>query len=208
MSEMHLRLAKAVSETASSIGPTPAGVAGHDVHFYGTDDELTNTASEFLAEGVRVGQPIVVIATEAHRRSFASALRSLGLDPDELLSDRLAVWLDARETLASFMEHGKPNRELFIATVGSVFEQLIDRRHYLVIRGYGEMVDLLWQDGNADGAMLLEELWNELAERYKYSLLCGYSLDNFLHEAGVSSVTRICRHHHGALPLDLGKHVA
>lgn len=66
MSEMHLRLAKAVSETARSIGPTPAGVAGHDVLFYGTDDELTNTASDFLAEGVRVGQPIVRICRHHH----------------------------------------------------------------------------------------------------------------------------------------------
>ncbi len=31
-----------------------------------------------------------------------------------------------------------------------------------IVRAYGEMVDLLWKDGNVDGAVQLEALWNEL----------------------------------------------
>jgi hypothetical protein len=91
---------------------------------------------------------------------------------------------------------------MFLATVGRVFERLLDKRYYLIVRGYGEMVDLLWKDGNTEGAILLEQLWNELANRYKYSLLCGYSVDNFLHEAGLDGFRRVCDHHTHALPLE------
>lgn len=199
MDDLHSKLAKELSHAS---GLTPAGLAGHDVNFYRTDETLVKSVVEFLAAGIRVGQPIIVISTDQHRRAIAAGLRARGLDPDVLLAGRLAVWLDARETLGTFMEGALPSRELFMATVGSVFEKLLEKRQYLLVRAFGEMVDLLWKDGNADGAILLEQLWNELAMKYKYSLLCGYSIDDFLHEAGVAAFRRVCEHHTGARLLD------
>ena len=125
--------------------------------------------------------------------------------PPTPYSSRMAVWLDARETLGAFMEGGKPNAEYFMATVGSVFERLLGRRSYLIVRGYGEMVDLLWKDGNAAGALEVERLWNELARKYKYSLLCGYALDNFMHETHIEGFRHICAHHSHALPFSVAR---
>src|SRR5437763_13218795 len=200
---MDLSLAKVVAEALCKGGPTPAGLAGHNVQFYSTDEFLTKAVVSFLADGVQAGQPIIVVATEPHRRAFAEGLRAKGLDPEAVFSDRLAVWLDARETLASFMEGRLPDRELFMSTLGRVFESLLDKRYYLVIRGYGEMVDLLMKDGNPEGAILVEQYWNELAERYKYSLLCAYAVDSFLHGAGFESFRRVCGQHAHALPLEM-----
>jgi len=197
-----LSLAAELSKATGNAGPTPAGVTGHDVHFYRTDDSLIDSVVDFLAAAVRVGQPIIVIATESHCRAFANGLRAKDLDPDALFAGRLAIWLDARYTLDSFMENGLPNRELFMATVGSVFARVLDKRQYLVVRAFGEMVDLLWKDGNSEGAILLEQLWNELAHKYKYSLLCGYSVENFVHEAGVVAFRRVCDQHTSARVLD------
>jgi hypothetical protein len=209
VTESHLHLARALAEASCDIGCTPPGLAGHDVQFYKTDEFLVESVVSFLGDGVRAGQPIIVIATEPHRRAFMKGLRAKGLDPDRLYSGQLAVWLDARETLAAFMEGSLPSPELFTATVGSVFERLLGKRYYLVVRAYGEMVDLLYKDGNAEGAIVLERLWNELANQYKYSLLCGYCVDNFLHEAGIDGFRRVCEHHTGALPIEsLEKHVA
>ncbi|MFL5529839.1 MAG: MEDS domain-containing protein [Gemmatimonadaceae bacterium] len=202
MDDTPRHLAKVLADTACELGCTPPGLAGHDVQFYRTENYLGRAVVEFLGAGIRVGQPIIVIATAEHRRTFGERLEEIGLDPDKLFSGRLAVWLDARETLASFMEGALPNRDLFLATVGSVFERLLEKRYYLVVRAYGEMVDLLWKDGNIEGAIAVEQLWNELAIHYRYSLLCGYSLDNFLHEAGESKLRRVCGHHSRALPLE------
>ena len=201
MSELNYDLVETLSQ-ACEAGPTPAGVSGHDVHFYSSEESLVRSVVTFLSAGVRVGQPVIVIATEPHRKAFAAGLREKGLDPDETFSGRVVVWLDARDTLNSFMEGKLPSRELFIATVGSVFEKVLVQRQYLVVRAFGEMVDLLFKDGNTDGALLLEKLWNELASRYQYSLLCAYSIENFLHEAGVADFRRVCDQHTNALPLD------
>jgi hypothetical protein len=179
-------------------------MTGHDVHFYRTEASLVRNVVQFLADGVRAGQPIVVIATPEHRRVFKEGLIAQRLDVDELYSGRLAVWLDARDTLASFMEGGTPNRDLFMATLGNVFERLINKRSYLIVRGFGEMVDLLWKDGNTEGAILVEQLWNDLAKRYAYSLLCGYSVENFLIDGGVEKFRRVCTQHTHALPFEAG----
>ncbi|HJP84880.1 MAG TPA: MEDS domain-containing protein [Gemmatimonadaceae bacterium] len=202
MKDHYLNLAKVLSQSSCAVGTTPAGLAGHDVQFYRSEQSLVESVVDFLSEGIRVGQPIIVIATPAHRRAFGDGLRARNLDPDQLFAGRLAIWLDARETLNSFMEEGVPNRDMFMATVGSVFERLLDKRHYLVVRAFGEMVDLLWKAGNVDGAISLEKHWNELAMRYKYSLLCGYSIDNFVAEAGVAGFRRVCDHHSSARLLD------
>ena len=204
MSELHSNLANTLSRACDS-GPTPAGMPGHDVHFYSSEESLVRSVVAFLTAGVRVGQPVIVIATEPHRKAFAAGLREKGLDPDEILAGRVVVWLDARETLSSFMEDKVPSRELFFATVGSVFEKVLGQRQYLVVRAFGEMVDLLFKDGNIEGAVVPEELWNELASKYKYSLLCAYSIENFLHESGVADFRRVCDQHTNALPLDTFK---
>jgi len=202
VSDIEIQLARALADASSYAVPTPAGLTGHDVLFYRTDAFLTRTVVDFLAEGVSTGHPIVVIATEAHRRAFADGLRAKGLDPDQGFGDRLPVWLDARETLDTIMEGSRPNRELFMSIVEEAFERIIDKRNYLVIRCYGEMVDLLWKDGNPEAAALFEQCTNELADRYKFAMLCGYAIDDFMHEEGIAGVRRICDQHKHVLPLE------
>lgn len=181
---------------------TPAGVPGHDVQFYDGEDFLAREVAKFLAEGIRAGQPLIIIATESHRRQFARRLRELGFDADEYYFGSNTLWLDASNTLRAIMEDGMPNRELFEATLGTVFDRVLAKRSYLVVRAYGEMVDLLWKDGNVEGAIALEEMWNALAARYSFTLLCAYSMGNFSEEAHTASFQRICGQHTHALPTE------
>jgi hypothetical protein len=177
-----------------------AWVATHDVQFYETDEFLFGAVADYLATGVRLGQPIVVIATAAHREGYRQAMRARGCDPDDLVEGRDAAWLDARETLSSFMEGGVPNAELFELTVGSVFESLRRNRRYVMIRAHGEMVDILWREGKTDAALAVEELWNALAARQAFSLLCTYSRQTLANVIKVDGVERICGCHARVLP--------
>jgi hypothetical protein len=188
-----LELAPGIADR--QLGWTP----GHDVQFYENEEFLQTAVANFLADGVRVGQPIIVIATSAHRKAFAERMRSLGIDPDDLVHARDAIWLDARETLSAFMEGGRPSPELFEATVGNVFAKLVKNRRYVIVRAYGEMVDLLWNDGKAEAAISLEILWNELAAKYSFSLLCAYSKASLSKDTG-HSVDAICGQHMRVLP--------
>jgi len=59
----------------------------------------------------------------------------------------------------------------------------------------GEMVDILWQDGNPDGAIRLEILWNQLASAYDFELLCGYAMGHFYKETRDPRHDAVCGHH-------------
>src|SRR5439155_4289562 len=138
----------------------PSVVPGHGVQFYEDEDFLAAAVSDFLAAGLTLGQPSVVIATEAHRQAFLRHLSNEGFDVDDASRSGQLTFLDARETLSAFMVDDKPNGDRFRNTVGPVVDRAARRTNGRFIRLYGEMVDLLWKDGNTDGAIELEELWN------------------------------------------------
>jgi len=47
------------------------------------------------------------------------------------------------------------------------------------VAGFGEMVALLWAQGNAAAAIALERLWNDLAHTNAFTLRCAYPKSDF-----------------------------
>jgi len=64
------------------------------------------------------------------------------------------------------------------------------------------MVDILWKEGNTAGAIHLEELWNELAQSYEFSLLCAYAMGNFYKSADGQDFHTICQAHSHVRPTE------
>ena len=87
--------------------------------------------------------------------------------------------LDAEETLGLFMVDGQPDRDMFEANVGRMIEQALAGRTRVTVRAYGEMVNILWKCGQSEAAINLELLWNRLAAKYNFALLCGYAMGCF-----------------------------
>jgi len=97
------------------------------------------------------------------------------------------------QTLDFFIVKGRPDRQLFSDVIGG---QLL-RTHatYPRVRAFGEMVALLWANGNSRAALELEEMWNELLGHHPFSLLCAYSLDTLGKPASLQSVVDIAKLH-------------
>ena len=174
----------------------------HTVQFYENEQFLAAAVSDFLADGLSSGQVVIVIATPAHRQSFELRLKAKALDVDSAAQREQLLWLDARETLATFMVQSTPDRERFRLGVGSLMERLLQSSRSATVRAYGEMVDVLWKDGNVDGAIQLEELWNELQETHRFSLLCAYAMGNFYKATDGQAFERICQQHATVLPTE------
>jgi hypothetical protein len=173
----------------------------HAVQFYKDETSLAGTVAQFLADGLSTGQPGLVIATPSHGDSIVRELTSRGLDVDALRSTGELQFLDARKMLGAFMVDGMPDAMLFRMSVGGMIERLCAGRTPCPIRAYGEMVDLLWQEGNSDGAIKLEILWNQLSATYDFSLLCGYAFGHFYKETRDPRYQDVVAQHSQVIPI-------
>src|SRR5438067_3022404 len=188
-----------VSESGSNVVPVaPRGE--HIVQFYEREEFLHEAVADFLAGGIVAGEPVVVIATEAHRHAFRQRLETKGIDVGPLSDSGRLVLLDARETLSSFCVDGDPDCELFRSRIGGLIEKKRSETGAVRVRAYGEMVDLLWKDGKQRQAIHLEEMWNDLGRLHQFTLLCAYVMGNFFKEADGASFDEICGIHTRVVP--------
>lgn len=161
----------------------------HAVRFYEDTAALSRIVADFLAAGIRSGQPALVIASGAHQQSILVRLRELSFDPAAAMARGDLLLADAAELLASFMVDGMPDGERFNDRMTELLGRIA---HGRVVRAYGEMVDVLWQAGMHAAAIRLEMLWNQLANSADFSLLCGYSMGHFYKDAAYDE---ICSQH-------------
>lgn len=169
--------------------------AGHAVQVYSELAELAASVGTFLDAGFRAGEPAVVIAAAGHTQAFLAELERRGHDVDELQAQGLLSCCDAENTLASFMDGDVPSSERFEETVGGLLDEVARRYPEKTIRAFGEMVDLLFQQGQQGTAIALEELWNRALESRRCALLCGYELDVFDMDTQTSALPEIIRTH-------------
>lgn len=167
-------------------GQLIADQGSHVVQFYGDDQELAANVARFLGEGLAAGGSAVVVATAAHRRAFRAHLPAGA-------GERLLI-LDAQELLHRFLAGDRLDGSLFRKEA----EQLIGRaaKAGQPVRIYAEMVAVLWDAGQVPLALELEALWNDLATRLPFSLLCGYparllATDDRAEASGVRQVHRL-----------------
>lgn len=168
---------------------------GHDDHavmVYDHDAELLGALSEFVQAGLAAGDVCVVVVTPTHRNSLERALADAGWDVAAARASGQYVAIDAAETLARLMVEGAPDRDAFRRVVTPLVAGPGPARG---VRIYGEMVALLWAEGDVLGALALEELWHELIAIHAFALLCGYPAEAFAGEEGPELLRQVCGAH-------------
>jgi hypothetical protein len=161
-----------MKETAHSESRAPY----HAVRFYESDRALSRIVAEFLRDGLKTGNPGIVIAMPAQRAAIVRELATQSLDVAQLLRSDDLILLDAKDTLSVVMVDGKPDAAAFKRAIGRVITRASRGREHCTSRIYGQMVDVLWQRREHDAAIRLEMLWNQLATTRAFSLLCGYAV--------------------------------
>jgi hypothetical protein len=169
------------------------GPHDHFVQLYSEVDVLADAVGEYICTGLRRGEAAVVIATPEHRAAFLARIEA-----QEARDEGRFRILDAEETLATFMANGMPQWKLFHQVVGGLIAEM--RLQYPTVRAYGEMVDVLWQRGERDAAIRLEEFWNELGRLQTFSLFCAYRMDPLDSEQYGGALERVCSTHTHLIP--------
>jgi hypothetical protein len=171
---------------------------GHFVQFYEANEPLLNrNVGRFLWDGLLRGDALLVIATAERRESLSRHLGRLGADIPALGARRQLAFLDARDLLGTFMVNGSPDWHLFHAAITQALDGLHSRADDAGVCAYGEMVGVLWQAGQYDAALLVEDYWNKLLHGSGITLFCGYPIDVFAKEFHSERLRAVrCAHTH------------
>lgn len=170
-------------------------MGAHLVQFYDDEAFLVDEIWSFIGPCLRLGESVVVIATQARldsleRKYAPSRLRNAAF------SSGLGqfIVLNAEATLSRIMADGWPDEFRFREIIGGIMRQATQegRQH---VRAYGEMVAVLCTDGRQDAAIRLEQLWTSLGREYPFSLLCGYPMNAFAKQEHATAFGEICNAH-------------
>jgi MEDS: MEthanogen/methylotroph, DcmR Sensory domain len=174
----------------------------HSVHFYDTHQALIDRLRGIVTTGLDSGNAVLIVATENHRTQLVDALEQNGIDVGAAIRDERFIMSDASDMLSMFMVGGFPDLALFLSSVGKLLvsakKSALSKDQGLVV--FGEMVAVLWDQGNQDGALALERLWNVLLNERAFHMHCAYPRALFAQdETGMANICEGHSHVVGAL---------
>jgi DNA-binding NarL/FixJ family response regulator len=187
----------AADRHAASFSTPGSRPTGHQVGFYSDDEDLLAAITQFVGRALNIGNAAIVIATESHRDSLLARLQNYGVRIDSAVEQGRYITRDAAGALSTVMADSEIDDVHFFA----VFDEVIRRAAEAATAGqcrvaiFGECVHLLWTQGNAEAAIKMESLGNQLANKYDLDILCAYSLKSFQGGIGSHVFERICAEH-------------
>jgi hypothetical protein len=169
----------------------------HAVQIYRDEAGFMDCLEGFIGSGLRGGDSVIVIATAAHLHELEKRLRGYWHDLDRARWEDRYIAILPHEILAKFMVDGMPDEVLFQSAVRELLVRA--RGQGRRVRVFGEMVAILWAEGNGDAALRLEHLWTHLQASEKFPLFCAYPRAQFKTDAEVS-IQSVCAAHSRVIP--------
>ncbi|HKR03327.1 MAG TPA: MEDS domain-containing protein [Bacteroidia bacterium] len=164
----------------------------HLVQIYDDVNTFLNTLGRFAASGFVAGDAVIIIATAEHLKALEMRLQLTGLDINTLKMINQYIPVNAKDALAKFMVNDVPDETLFKEFVSSLISRA--RKNSGRVRAFGEMVAILWDQGNKNATIELEQLWNRFCQTEAFCLFCAYPKKGFSEDAS-DSLQDICTSH-------------
>jgi DNA-binding NarL/FixJ family response regulator len=150
----------------------------HEVAFYSDDLQLLDDVTQFIGVALKAGNAAIVVATESHRNNLLPRLQAFGLDIGSAIEEGRYIAVDAAETLSTFVLNGMldPARFMEGCTTLILTAAKAAQKQHPRVAVFAEDVHLLWERGNPEAVIQVEQLCNKLAQLHDVDILCGYSL--------------------------------
>ena len=169
----------------------------HEVGFHSDDASLLDDVTHFIGTALLAGNAAIVVATQSHQISLLPRLQVYGVDTAAVIEQGRYISLDAAETLSMFMLNGMPDSVRFLRVLGKLIATAAEsaKGEEARVAVFGECAHLLWAQGNAEAALRVEKLGNQLTKTFDVNILCGYSLGSVQGGMDNQIFQRICAEH-------------
>jgi len=173
----------------------------HSIQFYEAESFLYDAVSRFILPSFfSTENAAIIVATRLHLDGLEAHLREQNLAPGLLKERGQLILVDADALLPSLLKDGGVDGETFDKYFGKVFDDI--RKQYPRVLVYGELVNILCEQGTHQLAHELEQVWERFLAAFgkDISLLCGYDMAVFEAD-GLSEVfQQICLSHSHVVP--------
>jgi hypothetical protein len=177
-----------------------AGPRDHIVQLYQDQDFLNRAVCRFAAGAIENGEGVILVPTAAHWEAFRPRLEAEGVDVKGAQGRGQLTIVDADELLPQFMNNAMPEAPVFMGLASNVIKTARDG--YPKVRWWGEMVNILWEQGNVAGSMSLEDQFDQVAHHHEIAIFCSFIMDNFNSEVQTRMLPRLSQNHSHLIPVE------
>jgi hypothetical protein len=179
-----------------------AGPRDHIVQLYQDQQFLNRAVCRFAAGAIANGEGVILVPTAAHWEAFRPRLEAEGVDVKAVQRSGQLTVVDADELLPKFMQDAMPDAPVFLGLAADVIAQARDGNRYPKVRWWGEMVNILWEQGNVAASMSLEDQFDHLAKGHEIAIFCSFVMDNFNNEVHSRLLPRLSQNHSHLIPVE------
>jgi len=163
----------------------------HIVRFSTHDDDLIPAVADFVSDGVRLGERVVLVLSKAHWDAVEALLVERHVRIVTAIKHHQVVVSDVEEALAGITVDGRADPERFRAVAQGIQDSLEPP-----VRVFGELIPRVAARGEIDAAIEMERLGDDLAVQGGVSVLCAYRVADLKTAADID---RVCGVHHVAV---------
>ena len=179
-----------------------AGPRDHIVQLYQDQAFLNRAVCRFAAGAIANGEGVILVPTAAHWEAFRPRLEAEGVDVKCAQNRGQLTVVDADELLPRFMRDAMPDAPVFLGLAADVINKARDGERYPKVRWWGEMVNILWEQGNVAASMGLEDQFHHLANHHEIAIFCSFVMDNFNSEVHSRMLPRLGTNHSHLIPVE------
>jgi DNA-binding NarL/FixJ family response regulator len=155
----------------------------HRAHFSSHTTTMLDDAERFLAAALSAHHAAITIVTPAHQQQLRQRLKHLGGTVDAAIESGSFVMIDADELVAGLLadglEHWRPLLKRSIEAAVHATGRPDGR-----VAVFGESAAMLWNAGNVDTAIALEQFGDEITRTMPVDMVCSYALLPLTGQAG------------------------
>lgn len=170
----------------------------HEAGFYSDETSLLDAYVRVAEAALGAGNALIVLTEDRRHQKLRERLQARGIDVDGAVREGRYLAFDPEAVMSEFMIDGSLDEGRFRTAAAALVAASArastgkDRR----VVACGECAPTLWREGNAEAAVRLEQLWDELAVTGDIDVFCGYSLDvPNLPDDSYAIFQRICAKH-------------
>jgi len=170
---------------------------GHEVQFYANDEGFVDGFARFIEASLKVGNAVIVVATESHHAKLRERLMADGLIVAAEIKQGSYIPLNVEDTLSRFMGNDSIDLVLFRKLASHLIAEAARgaKGEHPRVAACGEGVNTLLASGNLEATIMLERMWDEIGQHYQVDILCGYFRSAFASEGNLSMLERVCAEH-------------